>query len=107
MYLNVLEEKELSDIANDKVVRNKYFGLKSAMGKTDIDKLKQNNTPIKQEKWEIVLEWEQKPKVTKLIVDIFLPFKGFQLGISTFDDSEGNIFFCFKIASKLLLCKGE
>jgi len=98
MYLNVLEEKELSDIANDKVVRNKYFGLKSAMGKTDIDKLKQNNTPIKQEKWEIVLEWEQKPKVTKLIVDIFLPFKGFQLGISTFDDSEGKLIII--IASK-------
>ena len=91
MYLNVLEEKELSDIANDKVIRNKYFGLKSAMGKTDIDKLKQNNTPIKQEKWEIVLEWEQKPKQTKLIVDIFLPFKGFQCGISTFDDSDSKI----------------
>lgn len=86
MYLNVLEEKELSDIANDKVIRNKFFGLKSAMGKTDIDKLKQNNTPIKQEKWEIVLEWEQKPKQTKLIVDIFLPFKGFQCAISIFDE---------------------
>ena len=62
MYLNTLEEKELSDIANDKVICNKHFGLKSAMEKTEIDKLKQNSTPFKQDKWEIVLEWEQKPK---------------------------------------------
>lgn len=56
--MNVCEEKEVIDAVYDKILRNRYFGIKGGMTKSEQDKLKGNFTPYKQEKYELAIEWD-------------------------------------------------
>lgn len=60
--MNICEEKDSGDMINEKLLRNKYFGLRAGLPKVESDKLKANITPLKQDKFDLGLEWEQKSR---------------------------------------------
>jgi hypothetical protein len=39
-----------------------------------MDRIKSNFTPLKQEKYELGIEWEQKPKKAKILLEIGVPY---------------------------------
>lgn len=45
--MSTCEEKDMGDIINDKIVKNKSFGIKGGMPKAEIDKVKQNLSLLK------------------------------------------------------------
>lgn len=57
IYMNLCEEKEQIDVIYDKIMRNRYFGLKASVTKSEQDKIKGNFTPYKQDKYELALDW--------------------------------------------------
>ncbi|EAR87693.2 hypothetical protein TTHERM_00540130 (macronuclear) [Tetrahymena thermophila SB210] len=87
IYMNTCEEKEPIQGIYDKILRNRYFGIKGGMNKNEQEKLKENFTPYKQEKYELGIDWDQKPKQTKLLLDIAIPFKSFNYKIQALNEN--------------------
>ncbi|EGR31522.1 hypothetical protein IMG5_107410 [Ichthyophthirius multifiliis] len=74
-YIYFCDERDQIDQVYDKVIKNKYFGIKGVLSKPEMDRIKCSFTPLKQEKYELGIEWEQKPKKVKIQLELGLPYQ--------------------------------